>query len=1098
MRARFLLRLILVVIPTIGLMLLWLAVLPRQGQAAPRNPLSIGDLPMGSAAIQTIAPVGFGSAPIPTIAQVGSPAPTPDPRWLEIVRAQASIWNTPAGNAAAAASITINLNLTDQLAAGRVPSAAPVDIKVMDQEIVLSEVTAMPVFDGNGFFYMVYLFDASELQPGYGVWVTQGSVTFSMTVPTLTGLAYPQTDILSGTAPANAALTGYLFPFAAPDLVYTATATASVEGTYQMAWLPSIDLRSQDSGYLQYAQDAARQAYTRFVAPFLRLQVGGTMLYGAAAPFQNVDLVVKDDTGAVLEQFNASTGRDGYFYGGLCMSYGYTAFLPSYRVIGVAGGQTFSATVVAVTAHADQQAGQVTGLAPAGQPVEIGLFTGPLQDWGLCVWYDTPVVRQIVTATLGGAYTATLPLQAGNYGFTLATTSEGNQVYTQFALPYLYARLGGPLDVEYGGQFERIWGQVGQQNVPITVEVQGPSGYLKDWYTLYAGDSGYFMDRAYYAPDLLLESGDRITLTTSQGPQITLLLPVLSAEADTSTDIVSGQAPPLSQLVVTIGYLQLTVTADAQGYYSADFSGLGGLGGLNSGNVAWTSPEGYTVARYFEFASESQSDCPPRLSYAQIGGIDLALQGDYNCGAITLRLRGSDGQVKFEQVFDVNPGGVRLYDEKGRPVLIASGDHIEIELGGQVVSNDVPLLTVYLDPQADQVYGQAPPLALLDSREVFGTSYYMTTTATAQGTYTFDLAGIVDMDAGSSVQVAIRANPAFYAFGVAPDLETELYSRAVWGWLQPFTPYTITLSSPLTVSAPITGYASSVGHYPWGAYPPPVGYAGNPGDHVKMETPGRLWEMILPLLTANVDTVSGVVSGQAPPASRLQVNLYANNEPPINTIITATASGTYSITFPVSPGPTNVSGRITHFTAFDMRTYLNFGTPHWYVLIGSGQVGIGVAVTNVPITVTLHSYDGLFTQTIVDKLHSSRFYGEFDRRIQPGDRLEMEIAGGMTGEFTVPYLSAVFDFARRVLEGYAPPGGELQAGIPNGEGIAYRNVRLLSDGRYGVDASDLNPTVGGTGYIQYHDRFGNTVDLPFPIRGYPLFLPVLRWSAAFP
>jgi hypothetical protein len=182
-----------------------------------------------------------------------------------------------------------------------------------------------------------------------------------------------------------------------------------------------------------------------------------------------------------------------------------------------------------------------------------------------------------------------------------------------------------------------------------------------------------------------------------------------------------------------------------------------------------------------------------------------------------------------------------------------------------------------------------------------------------------------------------------------------------------------------------------------------------------------------------------------------------------------------------------------------MRTRLNFSTPYWWVTLGSTLVGGNAPMLGMPVTLTLRSGDGAFSQVITDTdlSHNSDFLVDFARPIHPGDRLTMETAGEVNA-FTVPYLSAVFDYARRVLEGSAPSGGELSAWIPTGHTNVTRRIRLLPDGSFGVDTSDLNPLVGDWGYIYYTDRFGNTVECPFMIRGYPLYLPVLRWATAFP
>jgi hypothetical protein len=1067
MRTRIYLRLVLVLLPTVGLMLIWLAFLPRQGQAS--SPAAI------------IQPAGEQA---PT--QAPTPAATPDPRWVEIVRQQ----DFNSGAAPGAAHPTINLNLTDGYLAGRVPYPSAVDIAILDQGEELGTWTVMPTPEGGSFIYILTIYwDPGEIQAGYELRVTQGAATVSMIIPTLTSLAYPQTDILSGTAPASATLSAYLFPYADPEQVYTATATASSDGTYQMMWDPAVDLQPRDGGFLYSYQDPAQQVCVRFVAPFLSLQVGGTDLYGTAAPRSTAAVVVEDDTGVPLYSFYSSTASDGFFSLNGCLATPDEGFVlsPTDRVIIKASGQTFSMTVITLTAQADLQTGQVSGQAPAIQPVEVLLFDGPAGMGGFCPGEIQPLTRVIVTTTADGGYTAPLPLAVGNYGTSLVTTPDGNQMYASFAVPYLEVNLGGPL-YDYPYDWILMWGQVDEPFAPITVEIQGPSGYLKDWYMLSALSNGYFSDYYSYS-GVTLESGDLFTLTTPQSPPISLLLPVLTAQADVLNGIVTGQAPPFSQVVVTNGGGEtLVVTADAEGQYSADFSSIGGLLGDAPGSVVWTSAEGYDVIRYFR--TGLISSCPPVLNQAQVGGNQLIFASYYQCGPFTLRLRDTGGHVKYENLFDTNPWGpITLFDENHRPIPILPGDQIEIEADGQVQANVVPTLTVNLDPFTDQASGQAPPFAEIS---LFS---YITTTANAQGGYIFDLSGFIDVDAGSSLRVGLEDLPFYYAYGVVPILQTHLYRPGAWGSLAPLTPYTITISSQAVVTT-VMGYASETGAYTAFPYPPPVGVYGNPGERVEVETPTHFWEMILPLLTAQMDADAGLLSGQAPPASRLAINLYNRWGDSINTVITATTSGTYSVTFPVTPDRKFTYGNMTHFTAFDMRTDLSFNTPIWYVTLGSVNVSGYAPTYGLPITYTLESGDGTFSQVLVQTFSTSDFWLTFDRPIQPGDRLRMETEDGQVSEFTVPYLSAVHDFVRRVLEGQVPTDGKASVFIPSLYGGCTRHIRPSPDGHYGVDTSDLEPFVGAEGTLQYTDSFGNIVIRSYHILGYPAYLPLIGLPAA--
>jgi len=271
-----------------------------------------------------------------------------------------------------------------------------------------------------------------------------------------------------------------------------------------------------------------------------------------------------------------------------------------------------------------------------------------------------------------------------------------------------------------------------------------------------------------------------------------------------------------------------------------------------------------------------------------------------------------------------------------------------------------------------------------------------------------------------------------------------------------------------------------------------------PGDQYEMETPSRTWTLTLPWLTAYVDASTGIVNGQAPPNSQLRITILDVCD--CNTIVTATASGTYSVEMPIPPGTDYLRGTITHFTSEDTYTILNFNTAQWIVILGASHVAASAPMAGAPISVTLHSADGAFVQTIpiTNTMYGGSFWVNFTRAVGPGDRLTMESIDGLVNEFTVPYLSAVFDFPRRVLEGRAPVDGELTAQIPGFHNIATRHVRVAPNGQYGLDASDLIPEIGGQGNILYIDRYGNQVYRSFIIRGYPQYLPVIRCLATVP
>jgi hypothetical protein len=116
----------------------------------------------------------------------------------------------------------------------------------------------------------------------------------------------------------------------------------------------------------------------------------------------------------------------------------------------------------------------------------------------------------MVTATVTGQYTATLALTRPNYGAAIATAPDGNQTYARFAVPYLAVRMGS----SYYGMSQQVAGQVNDFSTPITIAIQGPSGYFKDVRSVTVASDGYFADSSY---SLVLDTGDVITVATAQG-----------------------------------------------------------------------------------------------------------------------------------------------------------------------------------------------------------------------------------------------------------------------------------------------------------------------------------------------------------------------------------------------------------------------------------------------------------------------------------------------------------------------------------------------------------------------------------------------------
>lgn len=1084
---------------------------------SPRHRFGIGiSLGVAGALIGLLlatSPSGARASPPPN-RQFSASQELPDPRWLDILRASPS-----GGIRLQSATPSLHVHLTDRMVAGRVPVPSPVSVQVRRGGIIVATATAHPFPDGDGYLYVAspaYVYPDGcggpcgcfSFQPGDEIRAIQGSTIISLTVPPLTALADPAADVVLGTAPPSDTVTLYLYPRADPSAVLTTTAPADPEGHYEANWQPT-DLRPGDTGHVAWNADPYRAAYLRFVAPLLQVQWNGSEVLGMAAPCSTIHLIARDAEGQWLMDTWAWADRYGYFQAWLYWAEkeeGVQRLYPGSRIIAEAADQTFAATVLSMSAHADREGGVVVGSAPAGAALRALRFPGPLR-YRRSIGESPPNEEVTGTADATGWYTLPLALAAADYGAVFAAGPDGHETFARFAVPYLFARLGprGPMAVVPNSV--RLWGQVDGANLPITIAVDGPRGYPKDLRFLTSGVGGEFSDLTSDS-DVILETGDTITVSTSEGVRVALRLPTLTAHADPLSETVSGEAPPGARLEVFVYAAPLTpygggggepppppyspvsrvVTATAEGTYVADFRGLADITPESVGEVVLYLSEDAAVSRPFFPA------CRPILTHVVVGGNSLAGLSGKGCPSATITLQNPAGQIKAQAVADfqwwagfefyfylteVCPWPGPCYG-KSIPVLILPGDRIVLQSAGQTYTVSVPTLTLEILPTA--LSGQAPPGETLRAEfyDNSGMFHRLTTTVTAQGTYTIPLAGIRPAPGGLVYVYWCPGDTCFVARDGIPLLQAALFNNRISGLLRPLSPYTVT---PMVA----TGYAG-----PYGEFSAPT-QPLLPGERVTVTTPRDVLSLTIPFLSAKVDRAAGTVSGEAPPSAPLKITL--NYGYPyyfsLSQYVTATGAGTYTVSFPELPRFDYGSGSVEYFTPEGHQIFLNFRLRQWSIRLEDPCIGGYADVEVAPFTVTLRADSEEEVVTGVTWYDGS-FYACFSRPIHPGDHLTLTQMGApMT--FTVPVLTAIHDFGEQVLEGEAPPGSLLEAVFQEtySHSQATRRTRADPSGRYRLDTSDLSLRPGQRGYVQATDAEGNIVRADFTIWGYRVFLPIV-------
>ncbi|MBC7227207.1 MAG: hypothetical protein H5T61_08245 [Thermoflexales bacterium] len=1040
---------------------------------------------------------------------------SPDPRWLALIRGQSA-----SGIRLQAANPSLHVHLTDRVVAGRVPSPAPVSVRVSRDDAVLISTTVQPIPEGEGYFYIAalppwgagtwaYGYCGEPFLPGDVFWAVQGNTVLSLTLPPLSALADPEADLVSGAAPPSDTLSLYLYPRAAPDAVLTQTVVAGPEGVYQAGW---ADLRPGDTGFVAWNEAPNRAAYLRFVAPLLQVQVDGAEVVGMAPPCTGIVMEVADGVGNRLLAHQTTAGRDGRFQTWLWWAEkeeGLPRLLPGYRVQAGAAGQTFSTTVLPVTARTDRAGGQVLGEAPPGAPVRVEVAHGPIAWSWESIVQRPPHTSAWVTATAQGHYTATVPLAPADYGAAFAVGPDGHETFARFAVPHLRVILGR----ERYGYESRLWGQVDGSNVPLTLSLQGPTGILKDVRLLRVAGSGFFYDLL-RDTDPVLESGDVLTVETPRGVQAALALPTLTAQVDTFSETVFGLAPPGARVTVTLNIwgsekpagpaggptppppppptqVSQVVTAGADGTYVADFRGVADLTHRSTGEVSLTAPEGHIVIRPFR-----AQDCRPVLTAVSVGGNHVSGVSSQGCPSATVRLVNPAGALKAQAFADFSwwdqftfyfylYGACPVPDwceGKSYPVLILPGDRIEVESGGAVYTTTVPTLTLEVDRETPALSGWAPPGETLGG-EIRGDAHEIrhafTTTVAPDGRYTVPLTGIYTPTAGESISVWWQPGETrFYAHDVLPRLRAGLFQNALYGLLHPLIPYTVTPGAITGRAGPDGEFAASMG---------PL----LPGETVTVTTPREELSLTLSLLTARIDRATATVFGQAPPNGPLEVSLSAY---PLYLFrqVTATAAGTYTVSFPeAAPLLAGAWGTVRYTNPQGHLVFLQFGMRTWLVTLGERCADGYADMAGAPFTATLETADG-FTETVTGTASSynANFSLCFSVPLESGDRLTLTQASGETA-LVLPRLTASHDWAAQVLEGQAPPGSLVEAAFPRGWTTLSRRTVADGTGRYRLDTRDLGLRLGDSGLVRVADAEGNIIRRPFRVQGYRMYLPVV-------
>ena len=575
----------------------------------------------------------------------------------------------------------------------------------------------------------------------------------------------------------------------------------------------------------------------------------------------------------------------------------------------------------------------------------------------------------------------------------------------------------------------------------VTPFPDGTGGYLYvatlTWYGSYRG--GYSAGT--------LQPGDVLEVV-QVGETLSLTIPTLTALADAATATVFGQATPGTSLEVRLyasdspgTFFTQTVTSTATGDYRADWSSVTALAPRDYG---------YVVQR---LDARRQVYLRYNVPYLEVG-----LQAHYGtvllapATSFTATLFAPTGETRstFRQHTD-SQGEATFYFQKSPQV----SDTVVVTAAGQVVSLTLFPLEVRPDPNADRLVGQTLPNLRLqadlypgplweDEGALYGRpggtpEVSRTVTATAGGQYTVSLAGLVDLVPGyyGVLYATTPQGYRLYRLFAAPFLRLHLPGYTLQGQLNGGSRVTVTIAGPSGIPKDVRSFALASSSPTFLDFSPSL--ALSPGDRITLTTDvGRLLTLTVPLLTARLDRSHSQVIGQAPPGSRVRVEIghYAcegkasyEGGCPFTLLqslwTTATVSGRYTVTYDssllVQP---DLLGLVYVTLPGGHEVYRSFPVAGAKVQVGGRWVETGPFITRL----LLRDASGQVKATA--RLGGGCSYSYplcwyLSQPIAPGDQIEMETSQE-TITISVPPLSLEADPAHAQLKGVAPPGATLR------------------------------------------------------------------------
>ena len=942
--------------------------------------------------------------------------------------------------------------------------------------------------DGVGYFSGHFFNQGAPvgIEGGDTVQVSNGTVTTTIDIPTITGIIDPVTDIVSGTIsgvslPVSVTIDIWPAPTEIVQANMVKTVSTDLSGNFSADFSDLVDIGADYVAKVTYTDANGNHVHTHLYVQAVNVYERFDRVFGYASPEASVGITVRDSGGST--KAIATTTAD-FEDGSYDVSFD-VDIEPDDTVEVTVDGTTRSVVVADLTATMDLAGDDVLGTAPPTSTVRI--YVWHLTDLG---WRFYP---KTVTSDEAGNYTADYSgvLDIGRYDYVFVCHPDGEGDETIF----FYWPPLACVNVTYNN----VWG-FATPGANVTATLKDSLGVVKDIQTVTAGPWGYYEPG--FSEDVM--TGD-IVEVSGGGVSATIPVQNLTADVDLAADTISGLAPASRPMIVhgwrsyAPGFNR-TLTSGADGTYSLDLSGQVDLYNGYEGHIYYSQADDHKVFLHYH-TPEFHID----INYAGLWGFVPIPHAP-----VTICVEDSEGAEKWRGYFTAEKDGhlgLWRFEVDDGVIDLLSGDRVIVEWGEaaetsgdlasllQAGSQTVEIPDLWadeIDVQNDVIRGHGPANSLLNVSAYYWAWRQVPTDG--DGNFVVDFSDLVDIQPGAPIVVGWYDGnwneP--YRWQEAPWPQARV--NYTHDWIDGAAAPDATVNITVTRGGQVIGTAATTTR--------PNGYFGTdvwsdgehvdiqPGDRVQV-TGGGLDETIDVItiegeIDPDADTVSGQMFGGVFPAQG-RVEIWHPEGERASMDIDVDADGNYladfSGEFDIELGD---QAEVWYYDPNLNRVGVALFTPYLQANVNQSHDwvnGEATPDTTVYVTVTRGSE---VIGTGQDHIESGTWFhidpeDEWGDRtdIRAGDVVEVATSEGLTATIEVITITADIDpdndiVSGQMLGGVFPAEVDVEVWSRDGTG---RRVQTDGAGNYSADLSPFDLKGGHEVAVWYINPDGHRVGI---------------------